>query len=97
MRPFTAVIREVSSPRPPAYSRPLIMVVEIEDHFLKDCTLFNPTERFREEVLRQCAIGRFEDIEGGEPDAAMIEDITEGLVIDFVFEGDINPSFDFRT
>lgn len=83
---YTVIVTEESSPRPPAYPRPLIYSLDLE------------TSDLTEEVIkRKLAIIRHEEIEGDfdptlDADVALVDKIAEGLRLEFAFLGDMESA-----
>lgn len=95
MTTITAVIREVSTPLPPASPWPLLYTVDVED----------PEDNA--EIARVVALIRYEEIIGkwrtNAADTALrdlevqrLEEIQAGIEVLFTFEGDVKTLSDFR-
>lgn len=83
---ITAIVSEVSSPKPPISPWPLIYVLQVLD--IKD----------DDAILRQIADIRYDEIcdMDEEQEDRILKEIIEGLALHFVFAGDLTPLADWR-
>lgn len=81
---YTVICRELVSPLPPVYPDPLIYDIQVPQGTTDVEALF----------LDEIAKIRFEEL--GKDNPELLPLIRKGLTIDFAFEGDLSPVFDFR-
>lgn len=82
---ITVIVTEQTSPFPPAYPAPRIY--QLEGVAASD----------EDEILRQIAILRHEEIEGDDYDDEIIDQIRQGLRLQFVVAGELTVARDYRT
>lgn len=80
-RAVTVIVREVSSPMPPCYDKPLVFWLDLpQDHTEEDIQVEVARERMRELEFPLALLG----------------EAAEGIVVDLVYPGHIAPIEDYR-
>lgn len=85
MNTLTVVVREKSTPLPPAYPHPLIYTVEVS------------TSADDAEILQAVAVQRCADLGlDDEEDSGECYEVKDGLELLFAFKGDVDTARDWR-